>query len=356
MTSGKLSLSQNADCSPDSLEHQRHNQRHQHNQHNQHNQRHQRNQRNNTKHNHISNISNISSNKMTGSGESSPLLSNGDNGTGTQATVGADAMEGGLFHNGKDAATAESAEDDVQRFTARLKQLQVVAISLAHLIALVTMVLVVHWAHLMGGFSWKTGEATRVFNWHPVLMITAFAFMTVATLVFRLPMDRPLRKSLHIVSWMVTTLCAVIGILAVFKSHTDRVSGLFPNMWSMHSWIGAIVIVMYLVQFFMGMLTFAVPRQSLTPSYKAKVLLVHKYLGPFIYVGSGVTIMLGIMEQETWTGCDYMVTEPDLTLFEHFNEIPYMCKVSHSIGICVLAMMMCTSFVFHNFGDERKDA
>ena len=59
---------------------------------------------------------------------------------------------------------------------------------LSHILALMAVCVVSLWvsdeAMGGGGVSWSEGDAKRVFNWHPVMMIVAFAFMTVSSLAF----------------------------------------------------------------------------------------------------------------------------------------------------------------------------
>ena len=76
-----------------------------------------------------------------------------------------------------------------------LASIQQVANLVAHSLALLSLLVVSRWVSQLGGLSWKEGESKQVFNWHPLLMIVAFNFMTVATLSFRFPF-RSLVRSL----------------------------------------------------------------------------------------------------------------------------------------------------------------
>jgi hypothetical protein len=199
-------------------------------------------------------------------------------------------------------------------------------------------------------------------------MITAFCFMTVAALAFRSRQQRSsinnnnsnhqrrvVLKFTHGLSWTVAALCAMVALLAVVQSHNDAtVSGKFiANLYSLHSWIGVGVIIMYMVQFSMGVLTFACPTplfMSLSsPNKKARFMQVHKFLGPFIYNCTAATILLGIQEKEGFIGCSYAVAKVDLFPPSHFFEIPYSCRVSHLLGVLVLAVTLCTNLALHEF-------
>jgi len=227
---------------------------------------------------------------------------------------------------------------------------------LSHILALMAVCVVSLWvsdeAMGGGGVSWSEGDAKRVFNWHPVMMIVAFAFMTVSSLAFFMrwrSVDRMVNKTLHVVQWTVAAICASIGLVAVFKSHNDAASGYIANLYSLHSWIGIAVILLYVAQFLAGVLSFALKIQRITPSTRAKVMNLHKFFGPTIYIAVAFTILLGIQEKEGFIGCSYKVDQADTFPLQHFSEIPRACRISHSLGIIVFTMALCTTFALYDF-------
>lgn len=228
----------------------------------------------------------------------------------------------------------------------RVAKLQLSANVLSHVLALTAICLVAWWIQLMGGVSWESGEAKRTFNYHPLLMVIGFAFMTVASLSFRYPIMRYHSKLAHAISWSVATLCGAVALVAVFKSHNDAQSGFIANMYSLHSWIGILVVAFYLSQWMMGIYAFGLGN----PSWKGTAILVHKYVGPLLYQGVAVTMLLGIQEKEGFIGCYYEVEEVDSFPAQHFFDIPLSCRVSHSLGLVTLMMALSTTFAIHNFG------
>ena len=243
--------------------------------------------------------------------------------------------------------------NDDEQWRELILSLQAKALAGAVLLALCSMLVVIWWISLLGGLSWKHGEAKRVFNWHPLLMITAFCFMTVGTLSFRIRLttNRQSAKLLHGASWAIAALSAWIALIAVLFSHNDSESGYIANFYSLHSWIGTIVILMYVLQFVIGFYTFGWTLSSLrlTPRFKARVLTVHYFFGPFIYVSTAITIVLGIQEKEGFIGCAYSVSNADLFPIQHFFEIPLPCRVSHLLGILVIVITLLTTFAMHEF-------
>mmetsp|Transcript_11311 Transcript_11311/g.26894 ORF Transcript_11311/g.26894 Transcript_11311/m.26894 type:complete len:401 (-) Transcript_11311:321-1523(-) len=317
----------------------------------------------------------------------------------------------------------DAVETELSNFRTWFNRQKRHAIPVAFLSSLSCIVLVIIWIHELGGLSWKTttSSSQHVFNWHPLLMVVAFAFMTVATLSFRLtliqqtaPSDnnndsngygietaggpdgaptttttttttasssssssshwtRAERKTLHAMSWSVALLSMSIGLIAVFRSHNGPPTYI-ANLYSFHSWVGITVFGLYVLQFLAAFFAFggasstglfirricrirpsssssssspsaAPSSSSISSSFKTKLLIVHYYAGPTIYVGVMVTILLGIQEKEGFISCAYPVTTgPDKFPPSHFNEIPLACRQSHLLGILILVTGSCTIF------------
>jgi cytochrome b-561 len=245
-------------------------------------------------------------------------------------------------------------DTSVDAWRQRLIRYQRHASLAAHLLALASLLVVVSWIKNLGGLSWKYGESKQIFNWHPLLMITGFAFMTVASLAFR-NLNRPKSKLLHGLGWTIGILCMLIALVAVFRSHNDPVSGFIANMYSMHSWIGMLVFILYTLQFVSGMLSFGFPvvwrwnngAPIASEAFKSRLLLVHHFFGPFIYLALMATILMGIQEKEGFVGCAYKVESVDRFPPAHFYEIPEVCRVSHLLGLLVFGTGICTSFALY---------
>ena len=226
----------------------------------------------------------------------------------------------------------------------------------AHGVCLLTILIVGWWIHHLGGLSWKQGESKLVFNWHPLLMVTAFCFMTIASLSFRFPYkscNRSTVKLVHGTAWAVTALCAIIALIAVFRSHNDPMSGFIANLYSFHSWLGIAVILMYVAQFSVGFFSFGWNLSFVTTERKALVLQVHTFAGRFIYLGTAMTVLLGIQEKEGFIGCAYKVDKADIFPLQHLGKIPSACLISHLLGLLVFATALCTSIALHDFSRCR---
>jgi cytochrome b-561 len=266
-----------------------------------------------------------------------------------------------LLPEGNREVASARMSPSLQTEAVTLATAQQVAGAAAHVLSLAVLILVSIWVFDEGmgggGLSWKKADAKRVFNWHPLLMITAFSFMTVASLAFRpiIPsiatvMAKSTKKMLHGIEWTVAALSATVGLVAVVQSHNDAASGFVANLYSLHSWVGVFVIAMYFAQFGVGTCAFALDIPSIfTPTVKANVVLVHRFVGQFVYNLTAATILLGIQEKEGFIGCSYTVTKADTFPIQHFFDIPKVCRIGHFVGILVVLMTLCTNFALHSF-------
>ena len=176
--------------------------------------------------------------------------------------------------------------------------------------------------------------------------------MTVASLSFRFSgfsLPRNQRKTVHGIGWLVAALSASIALIAVFKSHNDKISGYIANMYSFHSWMGFCVMVFYIIQFLVGAYSFW---WSSSSTLKAVVLQIHVLVGPVLYISSAATILLGIQEKEGFVGCSYKVETVEL--FPRFGQIPSSCLVSHTLGLLVFLTMVTTLMALHNTSDRTR--
>jgi cytochrome b-561 len=106
---------------------------------------------------------------------------------------------------------------------------------------------------------------------------------------------------------------------------------------------------MYISQFSIGFVSFAWPKSSMTSTKKARILQLHKFVGPFIYNATAATILLGIQEKEGFIECAYTVTKADVIPIQHFFDIPAACRTSHGLGILVLCVALCTNLALYDF-------
>ncbi|TRY90441.1 hypothetical protein DNTS_011806, partial [Danionella cerebrum] len=145
------------------------------------------------------------------------------------------------------------------------------------------------------GLGWDGGAAE--FNWHPLLMVMGFIFLQgFAIIVYRLPWtwrcSKQKMKFIHAGLNVVAFILAVISVVAVFDFHNEKS---IPNMYSLHSWIGLALVVMYPAQMVTGIAVYLIP---VTPVYfRAALMPVHIYSGLFIFGSVIATALMGFTEK-----------------------------------------------------------
>lgn len=161
-------------------------------------------------------------------------------------------------------------------------------------LGLASVVLTAVWmGHYRGGFSWD-GSSFQ-FNVHPLCMVLGLVFLQGdAILVYRVFRNEAKRnvKILHGIIHLLALIVSIVGIVAVFDFHR---AAKIPDMYSLHSWCGMLTIVVFCVQWVMGLMFFLFPVAS--SWLRASYLPVHVFCGLVLVVMSIGTSLLGITEK-----------------------------------------------------------
>jgi cytochrome b-561 len=212
---------------------------------------------------------------------------------------------------------------------------------------IIIFVAVLVWVLLLGGvrFSPKETDPTTgandtsgVFNWHPLLMTFSFIVgMGEAVLAFKRPLlplpDRPARKAWHVVLHTTAILSGAFGITAAIKSHTLKRPDAIPNFYSVHSWLGLLVICLVLTQFSLGFLAYIAPKWS-QPNKEA-FGAVHAYLGLSTFLGGLATMLVGIQEKTTFVQA---FAKPEVSAA--------VMRLPAFIGLCIV--LYAVAVLFHH--------
>lgn len=177
--------------------------------------------------------------------------------------------------------------------------------TLTQMIGILCVVLTGIWVgHFHGGFSWRSNPKVE-FNLHPLLMILGLIFLYAnGALVYRsFRSERKKKlKIVHALSLLASFICTVVGLVAVFDSHNlNKVDGVLsplPNMYTLHSWLGMAVVLLFACQWMSGLLTFLIP--GLRPALRAAYLPIHQFFGMAIFLGAVATALMGIQEKAHW--------------------------------------------------------
>lgn len=99
-------------------------------------------------------------------------------------------------------------------------------------------------------------------------------------------------KCIHAGLNAVAAILAIISLVAVFDFHNARS---IPNMYSLHSWIGLTVVILYILQLLLGFFAFLVPLAPL--SLRAFLMPLHIYSGLLIFGIVIASALTGVTEK-----------------------------------------------------------
>ncbi|KAF7215856.1 plasma membrane ascorbate-dependent reductase CYBRD1 [Nothobranchius furzeri] len=175
-------------------------------------------------------------------------------------------------------------------------KLFLLALSAAGAVGFVAIIFVLRWVlHFKEGLAWDGGAAE--FNWHPVLVVTGFVFLQgIAITVYRLPWtwqcSKLMMKFIHASLHLIAFTFAVISLMAVFDFHYYSS---IPDMYSLHSWLGLTVVIMYALQIVLGVGLYLIPVTPL--SWRAACMPIHVYSGLFLFTSVIAVALMGITEK-----------------------------------------------------------
>ena len=199
------------------------------------------------------------------------------------------------------------------------------------LIGLVVVILMGVWTgHFRNGFAWQDDPAHE-FNWHPLLMTIGLIFLLGNNiLVFRIftSWKHNTLKLIHSGTHVGVFVFFVVALQAVFDSHNlnttiDEITNStipkpIPNMYSLHSWMGIITVLLFAMQWMAGFILFLLPEGIHIPpkinqfslQYKAFYMSIHLVFGILIFVLACTTALLGITEKMIF-GKEYSEMNPE---------------------------------------------
>ncbi|KAI5929110.1 Cytochrome b561 [Manis javanica] len=158
-----------------------------------------------------------------------------------------------------------------------------------------------------GGIAW---ESALQFNVHPLCMIIGLIFLQGdALLVYRVFRNEARRttKVLHGLLHVFAFIIALVGLVAVFDYH--RKKG-YADLYSLHSWCGIVISVLYFVQWLVGFSFFLFPGASF--SLRSRYRPQHVFFGAAIFLLSVGTALLGLKEALLFKlGTKYSAFEPE---------------------------------------------
>jgi len=147
----------------------------------------------------------------------------------------------------------------------------------------------------------KPANMWKVFNWHPLMMVTAYSTLfSMAAVHFRvLPFSHDTNKAIHFLTQTFAVVCSSIGI-AVAQQFKDRFG--YSQFYSTHAWLGIFAYSAFCLQYLAGVISFGFPK--LPTEYRADFKPWHIVFGVAIYFSTNAAIVLGVQDYMDILGSD----------------------------------------------------
>ncbi|XP_063218859.1 plasma membrane ascorbate-dependent reductase CYBRD1 [Bacillus rossius redtenbacheri] len=179
------------------------------------------------------------------------------------------------------------------------------AFSASEVLGALAVTMVTVWVgHYRGGFAWSSDPGIE-FNWHPVLMTTAMIFLYGNSIMvyraFRNSRKRRL-KLIHMALHLVAFILTVVALQAAFDSHNLKTPPT-PNLYTLHSWLGLMAVIMYAAQWVSGFIAFLFP--GIQTNLRASLLPIHTFFGLMGFVCAVAAALMGLTEKANFAVVNY---------------------------------------------------
>ncbi|KAG9457337.1 hypothetical protein H6P81_001845 [Aristolochia fimbriata] len=169
---------------------------------------------------------------------------------------------------------------------------------LAHLFGVVAAILMLVWLlHFREGIDLDSDLPDRVFNVHPFLMYLGFIFLAgEAMIAYKMvKAERKIQKMVHMLLHLIALVLGIVGVYAAFKFHDESQ---IPDMYSLHSWLGLVTIVLFGLQWLFGFVAFWYPRAA--SGTRDRVAPWHIFLGVLIFLTAICTAETGLVQKSAF--------------------------------------------------------
>ncbi|XP_068658493.1 probable transmembrane ascorbate ferrireductase 3 [Aristolochia californica] len=169
---------------------------------------------------------------------------------------------------------------------------------LAHLFGVVAAILMLVWLlHFREGIDLDSDLPDRVFNVHPFLMFLGFIFIAgEAMMAYKMVRaERKIQKLVHMLLHLIALVLGIVGVYAAFKFHDESQ---IPDMYSLHSWLGLITIILFGLQWLIGFVTFWYPTAA--QGTRERVAPWHVFLGVLIFLMAVCSAETGLVEKSAF--------------------------------------------------------
>ncbi|XP_061413646.1 transmembrane ascorbate-dependent reductase CYB561-like isoform X1 [Lethenteron reissneri] len=227
------------------------------------------------------------------------------------------------------AEVCTMSSPDEESSSSSLKQLPWFVAS-SQVLGLAAVIVVGVWmGHYRGGFSWDHGVLE--FNIHPLCMVIGMVFLYGdAILVYRVFREENKKciKIIHATLHMCALISSVIGLVAVFDFHNSLN---IPNLYSLHSWLGIITIMLFAMQWLLGFIIFLFPGG--TSALRAWYLPLHSFFGVTIFGMAVAASLTGITEKLLFS------------IKDTYSKFPPEGILANALGLLLVAFAACVAYV-----------
>ena len=154
-------------------------------------------------------------------------------------------------------------------------------------------------------------------------------------LVFRLfkqqQASRQTIKLTHAVINGAAGVFAILGLIVVFVYH---IGPGFSNLYSLHSWIGLFTVILYVVNFILGLVISFVPQ---TPGWIRSLFMpYHIFAGIALIALIVVSFISGLVEKSLFVSYGEGVT---------YSDLPSQAVIINILGMIILAFGLLAGFL-----------
>jgi cytochrome b-561 len=206
------------------------------------------------------------------------------------------------------------------------------SILVMNIFAIIAISLMSRWTvYYTSGFGW-TNPGVR-FNWHPFLMTLGFVVLYLnGVVIYRLlpGVSKIWLKIAHAFMNGTAGVLVATGGYAVWSGHVEAK---YPNIYTLHSWIGLGTVTLFELNFLGGFLCFMVPK---TPnSLRSLVLPYHVFAG-YALLGLTITaLMTGTQQKLGFTSF-----KPS-----SYSELPPLAMIINFFGIFSILAAIAAGFI-----------
>lgn len=194
-----------------------------------------------------------------------------------------------------------------------------------------------------------------LFNYHPIFMSSGLILGSLTALLsYRiLPLSKTVTKSLHAILHSLCLCCVVIGLTCVivgnnFTNKNDT-GGYFPNLISLHSFVGIAAMLLYFQNYFFGFLHFLLPLTFMPVEKRKSYMPIHVFLGGFSFFTALCAVETGILDLAMEKGCYWQPTSANTNPVNTYDNLPIGCRIGNAAGIMFLIATFFGAFALFDF-------